>query len=127
MRILILDDDKTRLSTFKQRLIGHDVCCVETSSDTIKKLSEEKWDAVFLDHDLNGQAYVPSGPGTGYEVATWLSEHEDRKPNRIILHTFNGPGAQNMLNKLPEAFYNPGAWINRDMGLTDPINNLWSM
>jgi CheY-like chemotaxis protein len=117
MRILILDDDKTLLSTFKQRLIGHDICCVETSSDAIKKLSEEKWDAVFLDHDLAGQTYAPSGPGTGYEVAQWLSENSEKIPNKVILHTFNGPGAQNMLNILPNAFYNPGAWINREMGI----------
>lgn len=116
MKILVLDDDQYRLKQFQQRLIGHVVHCTETASDTIKMLSEESFDVVFLDHDLGGTAYVPSGPGTGYEVAKWLSEHVDRKPKQIVIHSFNAPGANNMKSLLPEAFYNPGAWINRDMG-----------
>ena len=116
MRILILDDDQRRLDQFQQRLIGHVTCCVKTSKETIQKLSEDLWHVLFLDHDLGGTTYAPSGPGTGYEVAKWLSEHENRKPDQIIIHSFNAPGSKNMRALLPEAFYNPGAWINRDMG-----------
>ena len=111
-----IDDDQLRLNQFQQRLIGHVVCCVKTASEAIQKLSEESWEVVSLDHDLGGDTYVPSGPGTGYEVAKWLAEHRDRKPSRIIIHSFNAPGSKNMKSVLPEAFYNPGAWINRDMG-----------
>ena len=119
MKILVLDDDQNRLDQFKQRLIGHVACCVKTAPETIRKLAEEPWDVLFLDHDLGGTTYAPSGPGTGYEVAKWLAEHEDRKPGQIVIHSFNAPGSQNMKSVLPEAFYNPGAWINRDMGFMD--------
>jgi len=74
----------TRLDAFKRNLIGHIVCCVTTAKETIEKLSSEKWDYVFLDHDLGGQTYVPSGPGTGYEVAQWISNNPDQKPEKVI-------------------------------------------
>jgi CheY-like chemotaxis protein len=119
LKILVLDDDQNRLDQFKQRLIGHVVCCVKTAPETIQKLSGEPWEVLFLDHDLGGTTYASSGPGTGYEVAKWLSEHKDHKPNQIIIHSFNAPGSRNMKSVLPEAFYNPGAWINRDMGFVD--------
>ena len=110
MKILILDDDITRLDIFKKNLIGHSVVCVMTAQETIQKLSDEIWDYVFLDHDLGGKMYVPSGIGTGYEVAKWLSENADRKPKKIIIHSFNEPGRKNMQNVLPEAEIFPGAW-----------------
>jgi CheY-like chemotaxis protein len=111
MRILVLDDDKGRLSLFKQKLIGHVVDCVETAPEAIMRLSEGAlWDIVFLDHDLADTQMVASGPGTGWEVAKWLSEHLDRKPAQIVIHSFNEPGAKNMLSLLPGAIYVPGIW-----------------
>lgn len=110
MKILVLDDDLGRLSQFKQRLIGHVVCCVETAPEAIRKLSEELFDLFFTDHDLGGQVYQESGPGTGYEVAKWLVEHIDRKPNQIIIHSLNRNGALNIQSLLPDAKYIPGVW-----------------
>jgi len=110
MKILILDDDKGRLNTFRQNLIGQDVTCVETVTDTIKNLTDSVWDYLFLDHDLGGQIYVPSGPGTGYEVAEWLVQHPDKQPTMIVLHSFNTPGRQKMKSLLPKAIDCPGAW-----------------
>ena len=100
----------TRLDAFKRNLIGHIVCCVTTAKETIEKLSSEKWDYVFLDHDLGGQTYVPSGPGTGYEVAQWISNNPDQKPEKVIIHSFNEPGRKNMQNLIPDAIICPGAW-----------------
>lgn len=83
----------TRLDAFKRNLIGHIVCCVTTAKETIEKLSSEKWDYVFLDHDLGGQTYVPSGSGTGYEVAQWISNNPDQKPEKVIIHKKEIPSA----------------------------------
>ena len=49
--------------------------------------------------------------GTGYQVAEWLRDNPDKKPKKIILHTFNQFGAAKMLEVLPEAQYIPGAWL----------------
>ncbi len=110
MRVLVLDDNHNRLRAFRQRLIGHVVVCVETAKEAIEQLEKEEFEIVFLDHDLGGEENVPSGPGTGWEVAQWLSEHEDRQPATIYIHSFNGPGSKNMLSLLPRARYVPGVW-----------------
>jgi CheY-like chemotaxis protein len=114
MKILVLDDDETRLIAFRKKLIGHIVECVKESKETIRALENDFWDAVSLDHDLGGKVMVSSGPGTGYEVAQWLHDHEDRKPKTIIIHSFNPAGAKNMMDLLPGAIYNPGAWLLKE-------------
>ena len=110
MRILILEDDKKRQVTFKQNLIGHNVVIVETPQEAIALLESEEWEMLCLDHDLYGKVYVPSGPGTGYEVAEWLSIHKDRKPKKIFTHSFNEKGRAEILRVLPETIEAPGMW-----------------
>ena len=109
-RILVLDDDITRQQIFKRKLIGHDVVQTSTVKSTIKRLEDEHFDAVFLDHDLGGTAYVDSGPGTGWEVAKWLANNPGCKPAKIFIHSFNPVGASNMARLLPEAVVCPGVW-----------------
>jgi CheY-like chemotaxis protein len=111
MKILVLDNEKARLKLFKQKLIGNVVDCAKTAAEAIELLKNNDYDLVSLDHDLTGQVFQPSGPGTGFEVAQWLVEHIDRKPKRIIIHSFNIAGAQNILAILPEAEYIPGSWL----------------
>ena len=111
MKILILDDNENRHKEFNKRLIGHIVKNVYTVKETIKYLEEEKWDFVFLDHDLGGNIYQSSVPSTGYEVAEWLHNHTDRQPEQIIIHSYNPVGARNMKNLLPNAVVLPGAWL----------------
>ncbi len=111
MRILILEDDPIRHKAFKRKLIGHHVVITDDSKECIRLLAEEIWDELYLDHDLGGQVYVDSGEGTGYEVAEWLSEHEDRLPPHIVIHSYNPTGAKNMKNKIPDAIMAPGIWL----------------
>jgi CheY-like chemotaxis protein len=119
MKILILDDNRIRLETFRRKLIGAAVTCVEHAADCIKELNENgPWSFCFLDHDLDNLTYVPSGPGTGYEVALWLKNHPDKKPKKIILHTCNEQGAARMLEELPEAVFLSGLFMI-DFGVKD--------
>lgn len=119
MKILILDDCKTRLSTFRRKLIGAVVICTEHAADCIRELeTNEQFDLILLDHDLEGKTYVPSGPGTGYEVALWLKNHPEKKPSKIILHTCNEYGAAKMLEELPEAIYLSGLFMI-EFGVSD--------
>ena len=109
-RILVLDDNETRLKAFRQKLIGNEVVTVMTASDAIEQLKGSSFEAVCLDHDLGDQHMVPSGKGTGYEVARWLQEHTEKQPASIIIHSFNPVGAQNMASILPQAKRVPGLW-----------------
>lgn len=118
MRILVLDDSKERLKKFQGQLFQVTLDCVMTSREAIKKLSENRYDVVFLDHDLGGQIYQPSGPGSGYEVALWLHDNPENKPKQIIIHSFNLNGSQRMLSLLPEAEYHPGVWLTK-MNISD--------
>jgi CheY-like chemotaxis protein len=122
MKILILDDSQVRLQTFRRKLIGAVVTCVEHADECIKELETNgPFNLLLLDHDLDGQVYVPSGPGTGYEVALWLKNNPDKKPEKIILHTCNEAGALRMLEELPEAMFLSGLFMI-DFGLSDLDN-----
>jgi CheY-like chemotaxis protein len=110
LKILILEDDSSRKNQFRKNMIGHVITVVSSTSACIEQL-QETWDMLFIDHDLDGKVFVPSGPGTGWEVAEWLSKNPDKKPNKIIIHTLNNLGAQKMKELLPEAELLPFAWI----------------
>jgi CheY-like chemotaxis protein len=113
MRILILDDNKTRLSMFRRKLIGAVVICTEHVSDCIREIEEnEPFDYFYCDHDLDGLAYVPSSIGTGYEVMVWLKNNPHKKPKVIIIHSLNHTGAVEMIRAVPEALYMPGIFVN---------------
>ena len=108
MRILVLEDNPDRMRAFNQNLIGHVVEIVTHARPCMEKLQNEKWDFLFLDHDLNGQVYVPSGPDTGWEVAQWLRDNPEKKPYKIQIQSMNSDGAIKMLELLPEAMWRPG-------------------
>jgi CheY-like chemotaxis protein len=91
MRVLFLDDDEMRHETARKNLVGHDARHVRTVAEFQAALSLGPFDVVFLDHDLGGEAYVPSGPGTGYEAALLLASREERPT--VICHSYNRPGA----------------------------------
>ena len=80
----------------------------------------------FLDHDLNGEIYVPSGPDTGYEVAEWLSKNPNKKPKKIIIHTCNEKAAPLMLKLLPGSIWLSGLFsINFGVSDLDNIEELY--
>jgi DNA-binding response OmpR family regulator len=78
-----------------------------TAKDAIEWLSTEKYDIVFLDHDLGGGAYLESGPGTGYEVAQYIASDSKYNEVPIIIHSWNPVGAENMKKLIPHAAYCP--------------------
>ncbi len=121
MKILILDDDHIRHAFFNKRFTGHTVISVYTAEDAIQHLQNEIYDVVFLDHDLGGHMFVDShgSEATGYTVAKWLVEHPDRKPEQIVIHSFNNVGAKNMQDILPGSILAPGCWIEGNRGWTN--------
>jgi len=115
IKILILEDNLERQDQFKKKLIDHNLTITDSSKAAINKLSNEKWDLLMLDHDLGNEAYVPSGPNTGYEVAKFLEENEQFQSSNIIVHSLNVVGAKNIINALPNAIHIPFAWNENNL------------
>ncbi len=101
MNILILEDNDERIKWFESE-IPHTLNIVKTAVEAIELLKTNVYDIIFLDHDLGNQAYVPSGPGTGYEVAEFITGMENCTA-QIIIHSWNSVGAENIQKLLPSA------------------------
>lgn len=115
LNILILDDDKRRHRRFSTNFGTENLTHVFTSHDAIRCLESHMYDYVFLDHDLSGKIMEESGPGTGYEVAEWISNNPERQPHKmIIIHSLNNIGASKMTtvldNKGIGSMYVPYLW-----------------
>mgnify|MGYP000875712596 CR=1 FL=1 len=98
LKIMVLEDMPSRIQFFKHKLHRHDVYFFDNADDAMNGLRylNDKWDIVFLDHDLEGRIFVPSSyHNTGYTVAKFISEN-DIKINQIITHSMNPQGAQNI-------------------------------
>ncbi len=115
MKILILEDNEERQRLFRENLKDHILIIVETSKLAIKNLINEKWDITFIDHDLGGKVYVPSGENTGYEVAKFLEENKKYIPKYVIIHSLNVVGANNIKQALPHAVHIPFAWTKENI------------
>lgn len=110
MKVLILEDDSVRVANFKKKFIGHEITISDNTKEVLKLLYQKEWDLLYLDHDLNGKVYVPSGPGTGYEVAEWLKNNPQYSPKEIYVHTLNEKGRKAILDILPKAIPAPFTW-----------------
>lgn len=113
MKFLILEDSLERIELFRSNFKNVEKIFVDNPKDAIEWLQKEKFDALFLDHDLGGQTYVPSGDGTGYEVAKWLEANPKYQPRSIYLHSLNSSGVQNMKAALPNALIAPLVWMQQ--------------
>lgn len=107
-KALVLEDSQDRIEEFKKRFKekGWEGIFVDNVTDFEKKLLTEKYDIIFLDHDLEGQAFVNSDYyNTGTTAAKMIvkrrSETKIKYP--IIIHSANPHGADSMFNILRDA------------------------
>lgn len=102
-RFLFLDDNDFRHRKIKPHLL-HDEA--RTVSEAVALLAANRYDAVFLDHDLGGAENVLSGgvEETGYDVAVWMAANRPPVP-LVVVHSLNGPGAANITCLLRAAGY----------------------
>lgn len=114
MKVLILEDDDTRIKRFKRKLISHDIYFtknVEEAKEIYKNLGP--FDTIFLDHDLDNRVYVDSNEqNTGYQFAKFLKENN--VSCQIIIHSLNAVGVENMKNELPSATVCPFPYLFDD-------------
>lgn len=100
MKIFFLDDDKERHRRFTMNRIGQDVTAAWTYAEAVELLSKEIFDLAYLDHDLSDFAasgHPLPGEKTGTDVAEFITQMpEDRRPRKVIIHSFNPYGAERM-------------------------------
>ncbi len=106
-RILFLDDSDTRLKQAEIALGEEELSLARTADEAIELLSSLiSWDLVMLDHDL-GQKYMQESddPGSGMEVVRYI-EQALPKIEKIIIHSWNVPAANEMRSRLARQGYN---------------------
>jgi len=121
MKILILDDMVERHEGFLKHFAGHDITHCWTYLQAVTAMRETKFDIACLDHDLGdltkgGKVKVDSehfklefrpdystegyGGGksyyTGADVAWWLKNNPGYCPSKILVHSHNPDGANNI-------------------------------
>jgi CheY-like chemotaxis protein len=104
--IFVLDDDRRRHRWFIKRFTGDDVIVAETVEQAKELLQENRYDAIFLDHDLLPDHYDSESlddENTGFAIARHLSENPQlQSAATIIVHTRNSDGGMRMVEKLRE-------------------------
>ncbi|HEX8708020.1 MAG TPA: cyclic-phosphate processing receiver domain-containing protein [Pyrinomonadaceae bacterium] len=106
-RVLIVEDDSTRCSWFRQKFSARPVDLTCDVKEAARWLAEREYTMILLDHDLVEEHYFSDEPDderTGYAVASWLAAHPDRQREAVvIIHSLNYLGAQRMLDLLRDA------------------------
>jgi len=101
MRVFVLEDDEKRVEWINKNFdkrVKMDL--VDTADDAINLLRNNKYDIIFLDHDLGGEQMVDSNyHNTGATVAKMIHETEN-KNSTVIVHSYNPIGANNMMSSM---------------------------
>ena len=107
IRVFLLDDDTRRHDWFTKRFKGDYLDIAETVETAREFLSNNFYDAIFLDHDLLPEHYGSHSTDderTGYAVARWLADRPDlQRASTILVHTRNADGAIRMVEELRTA------------------------
>ena len=107
IKVFLLDDDSRRHQWFASRFKGDFVHMAKNVEQAEKLLSENSYDAIFLDHDLHPEHYTSQDHDdqrTGYAVAVWLAENPKLQPgSTIMVHTRNADGAMRMVELMRRA------------------------
>ena len=103
MKILILEDDSYRITTFIEKFCAHDLSITENAVNAIEFLKKNEYDYIFLDNDLG------TGNGEGVEVAAYLRDNPKNPNNKatIIIHSWNNPASERIKNMLCYAKHVP--------------------
>jgi CheY-like chemotaxis protein len=107
IRVFLLDDDEKRHDWFDARFAGDHLDIAVEPRRAIELLSQNFYDAIFLDHDLLPEHYKSGAHDderTGYAVAAWLAANPGVQPAATILvHTRNADGAMRMVEEMRRA------------------------
>jgi hypothetical protein len=114
MKILILEDNLERIEKFKILFKNQEVCFCKTVEEAQLACIENiltPFQAMWLDHDLNGKIWEDSfKEESGYQFVKWLVDGGFQKHSLNYIHSMNPVGANLMLNYLLDNGYD-GIWI----------------
>lgn len=105
MKILIVEDDASRIEKFKKGLANNnnELTICETADEGIKEITTNKFDVILLDHDLGNRQYVlSSDKNTGYQVALAV-KGSPNVDSEFIIHSMNYVGVVNIQFALKDA------------------------
>lgn len=120
MKVLMLDDNSGRIESFHSivHMKGWEFQYAMDAPTCIELMQKEKYDIIFLDHDLDGRTYVPTHePNTGSEVARWVASDfcNVSLDTFFVFHTLNEKGAKYMEELIKgkgyACIYYPGVWM----------------
>ncbi|MDX6614888.1 MAG: Cyclic-phosphate processing Receiver domain [Blastocatellia bacterium] len=104
IRVFLLEDDSRRYEWFAKRFDGDHLDAADEVNHAKELLSNNVYDAIFLDHDLMPEHYHAKSRDderTGYAIASWLAAHpEIQRASTILVHTRNADGAMRMVEEL---------------------------
>lgn len=114
MRVFILEDDPVRHKIFKERYKNEELVIADGYWQAISTLaSSEPFDLFCLDHDLG---LTGSSSSEGFNGFTRVDKNgndfvdhflsfspKEKWPKNIVVHSWNPPGAKEMVKKLTEA------------------------
>lgn len=100
MKILILEDDDSRVKKFRQQFFKHELYITHLPKQANAWLEEIEFDVISLDHDLSEDVQGLDNNfdvGTGLEVANFLGSKPWLSSSaQIFIHSLNGSGAKRM-------------------------------
>ena len=100
MKIFILEDDKNRIEWFMDEFNGNNITWIDNAYEAKPIILFEKFDIIFLDHDLGGKIYQDSKEeNCGFQIAKIINDGVNLT-TPIIIHSLNYPAAQNMKNEI---------------------------
>lgn len=108
MKILVLDDMEERHRKFHKKFFGHTVHEAWSMDEYIEKVSENTYDAIFLDCDLSDGHYGadPSiQEKNGVKVTQWITTNRNNPTAHYIIHSLNTVGTEIMKSNLLFAGY----------------------
>lgn len=100
MRLFILEDYEERTHWFSSVFLLDEMVLCNQAGLAMELLRTVKFDVILLDHDLCGDAYVPSDhPNTGFTVVKglWTTINRDTP---VVVHSHNPEGADRMMDIL---------------------------
>ena len=109
MKVLFVDDQIQRHDTFRRKVdLIHTIIPAFTYEQACNALREHRFDEAWLDHDLQDYMYFEDGRTreyTGADIARYIATELDKAkiPKKVVVHSFNAPGAANMAAILKEA------------------------
>jgi len=96
MRIFILEDSPERITAFFQMFDGQNITVTNTAISAKTILDNQRFDMIFLDHDLGGQTFVDSEcENTGWQIAKHIPKTSNCN-TRVLIHSWNSPAASRM-------------------------------